>query len=157
MWANHPSTKEKLAAQKCATALLDSLAPESPVVRAGRPRSRIERHRTPGGCVLQAAHAAISVSWFPEAADGSPLGELRVIVWDGVVVRRGAASGGKGAKVIAEMTFVPLDPPRGAHVWKSSDGGSYTTPALAELCLELLEQQISVSEVDHPPTEKARA
>jgi hypothetical protein len=147
-WAIYPGAKEKNAAQKAATALLDALAPEPAVVRGARPPAQIVRHRTPGGCVLQAPDVAVSVSWFPESAEGSPLGELRVIVWDGVVVRRGASSRRRGATVVSEMRLRPIDPPQEGRVWMSAEGKSYDTPALAALCLGLLEQQIRESAPD---------
>src|ERR1043166_8515023 len=91
-WSASPTVKQKNAVQRAVTALLDELAPERVVTRGERIRGAIEQHRTPSGCVLQAATAALSVSWFAEEDASAPaaLGELHVLVWRGVVSRRGA-------------------------------------------------------------------
>lgn len=127
--------------QRAVNALLDTLAPERTVTRAARAPSRIEQHRTPSGCVLQAANAATSVSWFPDAANDVTLGELRVTVWDGVVSRRGAPQRREGARVVRELTLYPLHPSDEA-VWRADDGATYDTVALAAACLAMLEERI---------------
>ena len=85
-----PTTKQKAAVQRAVKTLLDQLAPERATTRALRQPVRIEQHRTPNGCVLQAPTAALSVSWFPEGADIDALGELQIVLWRGIAYRRGA-------------------------------------------------------------------
>src|SRR2546423_376832 len=88
-WTSSRSAKEKNAVQRAVTALLDELAPERALKRADAPPVPVEQHRTPNGCVLQAASAALSVSWFADPTSDSALGELHVITWRGTVSRRG--------------------------------------------------------------------
>ena len=142
-WKASPTVKEKNAANRSVNALLDALAPERAVRRAERPRMRIEQHRTPDGAVLQAATAALTVSWFPESVKGSALGELHVRVWRGTVLRRGALQPRDRAVVSSELLLRPLEPPSGDQVWISADGKTYDTEALAEHCLRLLEAEIA--------------
>ena len=58
-WTRAPSAKAKNAVQRSVTALLDELAPERVLTRGEQLRPPIEQHRTPTGCVLQAAAAAV--------------------------------------------------------------------------------------------------
>src|SRR5690349_13513542 len=90
-WSSSATAKSKNAVQRCVTQLLDELAPERVVKRVGELKGPVEQHRTPTGCVLQAADWAVSVSWFAEATKEAPLGELHVLVWRGRVTRRGHA------------------------------------------------------------------
>ena len=87
-----PTYKSKNAVQRSVTALLDELAPERVLRRIDALPGQIEQHRTPSGCVLQAANCAVSVSWFPEESKAGRLGELHVLVWSGIVARRGSTS-----------------------------------------------------------------
>lgn len=141
-WTASPTAKERNAVQRAVTALLDELAPERVVSRAARLVGPIEQHRTPGGCVLQAASAAVSVSWFPEAASDATLGELHVVVWRGVVSRRGSPRRPDGAAVTGELVLRPIERPPDTQVWRAADGRTYDTEALAARCLALLEEAI---------------
>ena len=140
-WSLSPSAKSKAAVQRSVTALLDELAPERVLGRVEKIPGRIEQHRTPKGCVLQAADCAISVSWFPEASKDAALGELHIVVWRGKVTRRGAPSQ-KGATILADLTLRPIEPPADDCVWHATDGARYDTSGLAAKCLALLEKQI---------------
>ena len=142
-WSASRSAKERNAVQRSVTALLDELAPERVLKRVDQLRGAVEQHRTPTGCVLQAPKAAISVSWFADAASEAPLGELHVLVWNGVVSRRGARKRPEGAKVMNELVLRPIEAPSDDCVWRATDGKEYDTAALAARCLALLEQQIS--------------
>lgn len=126
--------------QRSVTALLDELAPERVLTRGERIRLPIEQHRTPAGCVLQAATAAVSVSWFPEAAPDAALGELRVIVWRGTVSRRGSRR--ESATMVKEVVLHPLERPPEDCLWRATDGTEYDTSALAAYCIALLEDQM---------------
>ncbi len=142
-WSASPTAKAKNAVQRSVTALLDELAPERVLKRVDRLPGPVEQHRTPTGCVLQAAAFAVSVSWFADAAHGAGLGELRVIVWRGTVTRRGASRRRKAATVVTELVLHPVEPPADDCVWQATDGTQYDTASLAAKCLALLEEQLS--------------
>lgn len=141
-WSASPSAKAKAAVQRSVTALLDELAPERVLKRIGQLQGPVEQHRTPAGCVLQAADCAVSVSWFADATKDAALGELHVVVWRGKVARRGAARTPKGATVIADLVLRPIEPPADDCLWQTADGTRYDTASLAAKCLALLEAQI---------------
>jgi hypothetical protein len=142
-WSSSPTSKARTAVQRHVTLLLDELAPERVLKRVDHLKGPVEQHRTPSGCVLQAASSAVSVSWFGDPGEGSPLGELHVIVWRGTVARRGVARPGKGATIIADVVLRPIEPPEGDLVWLSKDSEKYSTSSLAAKCLALLEEQVS--------------
>ena len=142
-WNTSPSAKLRTAVQRSVTALLDELAPERVLRRVEQLEGMVEQHRTPTGCVLQAATCAVSVSWFPEDSQESALGELHVLVWQGKVTRRGASGAPKKATLVTELRLLPLEPPVDDCVWESSDGARYDTLSLAAKCLALLEAQVA--------------
>lgn len=141
-WTASPSAKKKNAVQRAVNALLDELAPERVLKRAEQLRGAVEQHRTPNGCVLQAPKAAVSVSWFEESTNEAVLGELHVIVWNGIVSRRGSPRRPDGATVVKELVLKPIDGPTDECLWKATNGKSFDTAALASKCLALLEEQI---------------
>lgn len=140
-WSTSPSAKARNAVQRSVTALLDELAPERVLKRVDQLPGPVEQHRTPSGCVLQAATAAVSVSWFADAGDDAPLGELHVVVWQGTVTRRGGSGKRKAAKTVEEIVFRPLEPPAAGYLWEAKDGTRYDTGSLAAKCLALLAAQ----------------
>jgi hypothetical protein len=119
IWTSPPTLKSRGVIQRAVTALLDHLAPERGLKLNERPHGPVEQHRTPNGCVLQAEKAALSVSWFSGAANDPSLGELRVVVWRGVVSRRGAPKRREGATVVSEMVVHPIENASGDSVWRS--------------------------------------
>lgn len=137
--------KEKNAVAKAVTALLDELAPER-VLRRVEALGAVEQHRTPNGCVLQGRTAALSVSWFAPGGSETTLGELHVVVWRGIVSRRGSPRQKEGATIVAELVFKPIERPADALLWRGADAKEYDTGSLAAHCLALLEAQI----VDRP-------
>jgi hypothetical protein len=141
-WNPSPTAKARNAVQRSVTALLDELAPERVLKRVEQLPGPVEQHRTPTGCVLQAAAAAVSVSWFADDARGAGLGELHVIVWRGTVTRRGTSRRRQAATVVAELVLHPVEPPADDCVWQAIDGTQYDTASLAAKCLALLEEQI---------------
>jgi hypothetical protein len=142
-WNTSPSAKAKNAVQRSVTALLDQLAPERVLKRVERLEGEVEQHRTPTGCVLQAADCAVSVSWFSDSSKDAALGELNVIVWRGKVTRRGGPRSTKNATIVAELTLRPVEPPSDECLWQAKDDGTrYDTASLAAKCLALLESQI---------------
>ena len=137
-WFGARSLKERTAFRRHVTALLDALAPEKVLGRADPAKLVIEQHRTPDGCVLQAPNAALQVSWYADKDDAPA--SLHVVVWQGVVSRRGAPKRG-GATVVHEEIYSPAESPQDDKVWKRADSTRLDTPALAEHCLALLEAQ----------------
>lgn len=137
-----PTAKEKNAVQRAVSGLLDALAPERATTRSSRLPVPVERHRTPTGCVLQAATAALSVSWFPDATTDASLGELQIAVWRGVLSRRGAAPQPEGAVVTRELVVHPIAHAADDCVWRATDGTSYDVQSLAAHCTSLLEDQM---------------
>ncbi len=144
-WSASPSAKAKNAVQRSVTALLDELAPERVLSRVGQLHGPVEQHRTPTGCVLQAADCAVSVSWFADATKEAVLGELHVLVWRGKVARRGTSKTPKGATIIADLVLRPIEPPSENCLWQATDGSRFDTASLATKCLALLEAQIGVT------------
>jgi hypothetical protein len=137
-----PTYKARNAVQRSVTALLDELAPERVLRRIEELPGPVEQHRTPNGCVLQAANCAVSVSWFPEETRGGQMGELHVLVWSGTVARRGATSERKGAKMLTEYVLRPIVPPVGDCLWRATDGSEYDPAALAVKCLAMLQDEV---------------
>lgn len=128
--------------QREVTRLLDELAPERMNPRVSRPGATTQQHRTPNGCILQAETAALSVTWYAEADDQDRVGELQVVLWRGVVSRRGAAPSKVPAELIRQDVLNPIERPTDDSVWRSREGTVYTTADLAAHCLKLLDQQI---------------
>jgi hypothetical protein len=146
-WAAPPSVKARGSVQRAVTDLLDALAPERVVSRAPRIPVPVERHRTPRGCVLQAAAAAVTVTWFPDAAADATIGELQVTAWRGVVSRPGSAHRAPGgASVASELTLVPVDRGADGWAWRAADGTIYDTEALVAHCGAVLEQLVATSD-----------
>jgi hypothetical protein len=141
-WTASRSAKEKNVVQRAVTALLDQLAPEKVLKRGDQLQDSVEQHRTPNGCVLQAPNAAVSVSWFSKTGKDTPLGELHVIVWSGVVSRRGRAANPEGAKILKELVLRPIEAPLDDCVWRAEDGSEFDTAGLAAHCIALLEEQL---------------
>jgi hypothetical protein len=137
-----PTNKSKAAVQRLVNGLLDELAPERTLSRTERLPVAVEQHRSPTGCVLQAADYAVSVSWFDESK-GATLGELHVIVWRGTVARRGATRHTKGATVISETIMYPIEPPEDGYVWRATDGTRYDSIGLTAKILSLIQEQTS--------------
>jgi hypothetical protein len=134
-----PTLKERNAVQRSVERLLDELAPEMALRRGERPTMDVQPHRTPTGCVLQAANVALSVSWFADATEDLTLGELQVVLWRGTVARRGVAVPTENAVVGGELLLHPVVGPDGEPLWRASDGRIFDSEALAAHCFALLE------------------
>lgn len=137
-----PTVKERNAVQQEVSRLLDALAPERTANRSSG-KDAVDRHRTPRGCILQAAAGAVSVSWFPDSAQGAELGELQVVAWRGTVSRPGSSQRASGAKPVEEMVLRPVETRMGDLEWRAGDGATFSTDALAVRCSELLDQWIT--------------
>jgi hypothetical protein len=127
------------------TRLLDELAPERANPRATRPAESIQQHRSPRGCILQAETAALSVTWYAEADNQDRVGELQILLWRGVVSRRGGVTPRTPAEVVCQEVLNPIEHPADASVWCSRDGALYDTAGLAAHCLSLLDQQMQAA------------
>ena len=132
-----PTIKERNAVQQEVGRLLDAFAPERAAHRMGA-KEAVERHRTPRGCILQAATGAVSVSWFPDSAQGAELGELQVMGWRGTVSRPGSSLRASGAQVVDELVLRPVEKQTGGLLWRATDGTTYTTDRLVAHCTEML-------------------
>ena len=138
-----PMVKERNAVQQAVSRLLDSLAPERAAYRVGTKANEVERYRTPRGCVLQAAAGAVTVSWFPDSAQGAELGELQVVAWRGEVSHPGSSRRRSGAQLVEELVLRPGESRMGGLEWRAAGGTSYSTDALAVHCAALLERWTS--------------
>jgi hypothetical protein len=145
-WSAAPSAKEKNAVQRSVTALLDALAPEKVLKRGEKLRVPIEEHRKPDGCVLQAASAAVSVSWFADSGNDKVLGELHIVLWRGVLSRRGAPPTREAASMVSELVLNPIERPSTDLVWRDTDGTDYDTASLAAYCIGLLEKELAATQ-----------
>ena len=144
-----PTSKEKNAVQREISRLLDELAPERTRAESGRsrePLQRLQRHRTPTGCILQAANAALTVTWYADAAERGRVGELQMVLWRGIVSRRGSAKKPEPAEVIRQEVLNPIERPTDDCVWRSGDGTAYDTAGLIAHCMALLEAQMNTAE-----------
>lgn len=140
-WAGGRSARDRTVVSRSVTALLDALAPEQTLTRAQREREPIERYRMPTGCVLQGATAALTVSWFADGTHDSSFGELHVLLWSGIVSRRGAQSR-KGATLAHSLVLLPDEARIAEGIWRATDGRVFDTVSLAAYCAELLERQL---------------
>ena len=138
-----PTVKARNAVQQEVGRLLDALAPERAAHRMGAKANDVERFRTPRGCVLQAKAAAVTVSWFPDSAQGAELGELQVVRWRGTVSHPGSSKRTAGAVAQEEMVLRPIDSRGGEMEWRATDGTAYSTDALAVHCAAWLERGTS--------------
>jgi hypothetical protein len=138
-----PSSKEKNAVHREVTRLLDELAPERAPMRIERAPAAIQQHRMPDRCILQAPDAAVTVSWYADAADDTRLGELQIVQWRGVVARRGVAQRAAPATIVRQQVIHPIEQALdGGRCWRDDEGKLYDTAALTAHCLELLNSQI---------------
>jgi len=135
-----PTIKERNAVQQEVGRLLDALAPERAAHRVGTKTNEVERYRTPRGCVLQAAAGAVTVSWFPDSAQGAELGELQLVAWRGEVSHPGSSRRRSGAQLVEELVLRPVESRMGGLEWRAANGTSYSTDALVAHCAALLEQ-----------------
>jgi hypothetical protein len=145
-WGSTPTSRTRNTVQRSVNALLDDLAPERALTRGEEPKKAVELHRTPTGCVLQAEKAAVSVSWFSGSGSDPLIGELQVLVWSGVVSRRGSPKRREGATVVRELSLRPIEEPNTDRVWRATDSSEYSNLDLAALCNKLLGQQVARSE-----------
>ena len=143
VWPTPPSQRTRSDVKRAVDRRLDALAPERVISRAPRIPVPVERHRTPRGCILQAAAAAVSVTWFAEAVTNMAFGELQVTSWQGIVSRPGSAQRAlEGATVAREATLVPVEGGPDGWEWRAADGTLYDTDALVAYCAALLQEQV---------------
>ena len=136
------SGKANKLADRAVSSLLDTLAPERSLSGRAPAGEPFEPHRTPTGCILQAATAAVSVSWFPDSTHEIGHGELYVAVWRGTVARRGMTATGRSAAIMSDIVFSLVSPPQDHLLWEGPDGTRFDTPSLASKCLRLLQDEV---------------
>jgi hypothetical protein len=141
-----PTVKARNAVQQEVGRLLDALAPERAAHRVGTKTNDVERYRAPRGCVLQTATGAVTVSWFPDSAQGAELGELQVVAWRGTVSHPGSSRRTSGAQLVEEMVLRPGESRMGGMEWRAADGTTYSTEALAAHCETLLERWMNAGD-----------
>jgi len=135
-----PTLKERSAVQRSVDRLLNELAPERALRRGETLKLAVEAHRTPSGCILQAANVALSVSWFADSTEDATLGELQVVLWTGTVARRGIARPALNAVVASELALHPVLDVENGSTWVARDGQTFDSASLAAHCLALLER-----------------
>ena len=59
-WPDRPTAAQRTGAQHAVARLFDALAPQKPPARRDGPAPAIQRHRSPSGCILQAATRAVA-------------------------------------------------------------------------------------------------
>jgi hypothetical protein len=136
------AARQRTAVQHEVTRLLDTLAPEQRPARHDPPSDAVRAYRWPARCILQGPAHAVSVSWFPGNPDDGSLGEMMVIVWEGVVSLPGSARRAPVEAVqVRTLTLHPVDCGVGDWQWQGPDGDpSLSTTALVDYCLEYLRQ-----------------
>jgi hypothetical protein len=67
---------------------------------------------------------------------------LRVVVWRGVVQRRGAPRSKTAAQIVDELVLTPVEASVSDQRWQAADGTRYTTATLAAKSLALLKEQV---------------
>ena len=153
-WPDRPTAAQRTGAQHAVARLFDALAPQKPPARREGPAPAIQRHRSPSGCILQAATRAVTVSWFPASTNDTALGELQMIIWRGTVSRPGSARRAAGGAVVEQQeTFVLTPGTVGAitattgddWLWRGTDGTGYDAQAFAARCLALLDEEAAAA------------
>lgn len=139
-----PTMKQRTGVQHAVRDLLDALAPERPPARGAEPPATdVQRVRSPRGCILQGTAWAVTVSWFPPAADEPDLGALHVMSWQGVVSRPGAARRtAAAAQALSEDVLRPFESATDGWSWRAGDGTVLGSRALAERCMRMLERRV---------------
>ena len=143
VWADRPTVKQRTAVQHAVDRLLDDLAPERAPSRSDAPEAAVQRHRTPRGCILQAATGAVSVSWFPASTNDDAYGELQVIAWRGQVSRPGSSQRAGGAVSESQMVLQPVEVTGSAWQWRLTDGTTLDSNSLAARCNALLAERMT--------------
>jgi hypothetical protein len=150
VWADRPTIKQRTAVQHAVERLLDDLAPERAPPRADIPTTAVQRHRTPRGCILQAAGGAVSVSWFPASTNDDAYGELQVIAWRGVVSRPGSSAARRAGAAVSEWQLVlqPVEVATSTWGWRDPDGSTLDAAALTARVNALLAERMTSDAVD---------
>jgi hypothetical protein len=146
--AEPTTAKQRASVQREVDRLLELLAPERSLTRAGTTVPAVQRYRAPRRCVLQSKNHAVSVSWFPPSSSDDKLGEVQVIEWRGVVSLPGSSRrAAEGAVAVKESLLQPVELGGDVWVWQASAGGSpIGTSELVAYCERLVEKWIREAE-----------
>lgn len=102
---------------------------------------------SPDRCVVQYGPVALTVGWLRHSPDTADTGELLVMIWRGVIARRGSfrapergVATTRTATVLVEHSFVAAAADEASWVWRptAATEGGYASPALADWCVERL-------------------
>ncbi len=128
-------------------AVRDAFAPASSRGSTPREVGAPDVQLSPDRCVVQYGPVALTVGWLRRPPDTPDVGELLVMIWRGVIARRGAfrdpergVATTRTATVLMERSFVAAAADESSWMWhaapKSGDG--FASPALAQWCIEQL-------------------
>jgi hypothetical protein len=128
--------------------LTDALCRGANALVAAGASEKLEIRLTPDRAVLQLGPVALTVAWLRGTLGTVEGGELLVIVWRGVVARRGAyrgttpgvAASERTATMVWEETFTVTAADEATWLWRTATqqvGGDSST-ALAERCVDRL-------------------
>lgn len=124
-------------------AVRGAFATTSSVKEAGAPEVQI----SPDRCVVQYGPVALTVGWLRRPPDTPDVGELLVMIWRGVIARRGAfrdpergVATTRTATVLFEHTFVAAASDEASWTWRptSSAGAAFPSADLAQWCVDRL-------------------
>jgi hypothetical protein len=148
-----PTAKERNSVQRSVNNLLDTLAPERATTRGDRAPVPVEQHRTPTGCVLQAAYRCAERAVVRRYVERRPVRRATGRDLEGRRITTRIVTDSDGASVVTEFALRPIDQTSEAAAWRASDGTTYDVAGLAEHCLSLLKTQMLVDD----PTGSAQA
>lgn len=138
----HFSSKQRAAVQREVVRLLDNLAPERSPQRREPVDAAVSAHRWPARCILQGAHTAVSVSWFPARPAEDALGEILVIAWNGTVSVPGITHSNRAPEATRTVTLLPVEQDGGDFKWREAVGDDLIPTAdVALYCRSLLDEQ----------------
>ncbi|HUF26967.1 MAG TPA: hypothetical protein VMM18_08325 [Gemmatimonadaceae bacterium] len=113
----------------------------------------------PGRCIVQLGPVALTLAWLRSTLDSVADGELLVIVWRGAVAPRGdhqpertrETSTPRTAKVLWEDVLIAVAASSADWTWqaKRADGGSFSSTALADHCVEQLRAAHAAPALEH--------
>lgn len=128
-------------------AVRDAFAPASPRDARAREIGAPEVQLSPDRCVVQYGPVALTVGWLRRPPDTPDVGELLVMIWRGVIARRGAfrdpergVATTRTATVLLERSFVATAADEASWMWQPAPttGEGYASSALAQWCIERL-------------------
>ncbi len=102
---------------------------------------------SPDRCVVQYGPVALTVGWLRRPPDTPDVGELLVMIWRGVIARRGAfrdpergVATTRTATVLFEHSFVAAAADEASWIWRPATAaeGGFPSTDLAQWCVDKL-------------------